>query len=230
MLFSPPICAVCQGRIITPAASMGRPGIYRSVCPDCFASIPLRRGLVHGSEFSFVLGAATDYENPVAQSLIHALKFRGIRSAAAPLGDLLYDYVSAKGVATAAGSPPFDLDRLAAENFLVVPIPLSRRRERTRGYNQAELIARRLAARTGLLVEPGLLARTRHTSPQSDIANVAARRQNLRGAFVATSAAREKNILLVDDVATTGATLGEAVRALEAAGTVRIVALAVAKT
>jgi ComF family protein len=212
-LIFPPICVVCRARI-----SKG------AVCTACFASIAVRRDLVHNPDFPYALGAAAAYEDPVVQSLIHHLKFRGIRAAAAPLGDLLYNY-------TVGLSPGLEF-----AGCTVVPIPLSRRRERTRGYNQAELVARRFAERAGLALETDLLVRTRHTSPQSEAASIADRRENIRGAFaVADSAAgRAKicgaNILLVDDVSTTGATFLDAARALEAASAARIAALAVAKT
>jgi ComF family protein len=220
----PPLCVVCRCRIAR--------GV---VCDRCFSSINIRDGLLCGEchaklpdttspesachpDFPFVLGAAASYEDTTLQSFVHHLKFRSIRSAAEPLGELLSNYASRA--------------RLDLADFVVVPIPLSRRRERLRGYNQAELIARHFAARTGLPVETGMLIRAKHAKPQSETTSEAERKENIRGAFAVRdpSLVRDKKILLVDDVSTSGSTFLEASRMLKIAGSGKIIALAVAKT
>jgi ComF family protein len=113
---------------------------------------------------------------------------------------------------------------------VVVPVPLHWRRRLARGFNQAEAIARPLAARLGLPCER-LLRRRRATAPQSGL-DRAARRRNPRGAFAAPRppAIHGRAVLLVDDVVTTGATLDAAARCLRRAGARAIVALAAART
>jgi ComF family protein len=120
-------------------------------------------------------------------------------------------------------------DRLAGFDR-VVPVPLHWRRRLARGYNQAEQIARPLAARLGLPCAP-LLARRRATPPQS-LLGKADRLANLRRAFRVPrpEKVRGLRILLVDDVATTGATLDAAARALKNAGAAAVIALVAGRT
>jgi ComF family protein len=110
----------------------------------------------------------------------------------------------------------------------VVPVPLARARERERGFNQAGLLAERLAGRLGCRVQARWLARARDTRPQTDL-DATERRANVRGAFVASSAVAGRRLVLVDDVLTTGATVGECARVLRAAGAVGVGVLTVAR-
>jgi ComF family protein len=148
--------------------------------------------------------AATRYAD-IAREAVHAFKFGGRRRLAEPLGDLM----AGIGLAALPGSRP---------DFLV-PVPLHRRRERERGYNQALLLARRLAWAWGVPVAAGVLTRTGATAPQVDL-DAPARRRNVRGAFAVTGWAKIAglHLVLVDDVLTTGATVGECARCLVAAG------------
>lgn len=112
----------------------------------------------------------------------------------------------------------------------VVPVPLHWQRQLARGYNQAERIARPLATRLGLPCAP-LLARRRFTPPQS-LLGKADRLANLRKAFQVPRPERVRGlrILLVDDVATTGATLEAAASALKNAGAAAVTALVAGRT
>jgi len=108
---------------------------------------------------------------------------------------------------------------LLAECDLIVPVPLHRFRLLARRYNQAALLANALGKQTGIAVAPDVLTRTRRTESQGHM-NREQRRKNVRGAFVVRQPARVagKRVVLVDDVLTTGATLGECARVLKAAG------------
>jgi ComF family protein len=114
------------------------------------------------------------------------------------------------------------LRELGAE--VVVPIPLHWWRRWTRGYNQSEALARALATGLRLPILPHVLRRIRNTPHQTQ-QTPSARRDNVRNAFVARSAAQiaRKTVLLVDDVLTTGATASDAARALRAAGAGRVI-------
>lgn len=113
---------------------------------------------------------------------------------------------------------------LLAEADLLVPVPLHRWRLLHRRYNQAALLAMALSKRSGVRCMPDLLSRARRTPPQGTL-NRDARARNVKGAIrlgKAIDSVREKRILLVDDVLTTGATLGECVRVLREAGAARV--------
>jgi ComF family protein len=113
---------------------------------------------------------------------------------------------------------------------LVVPVPLHRQRERERGYNQADLIARPLARQLGLPYRAVLLVRTR-PRPNKQILTLEERWDSVRGAFATHPGSQVDNlrVLLVDDVMTTGATLDACARALRAAGAKSVIGLTVAR-
>ncbi|MBF0569284.1 MAG: ComF family protein [Candidatus Omnitrophica bacterium] len=105
----------------------------------------------------------------------------------------------------------------------IVPMPLTPTRLRERGYNQAQLIAEGLAELLSIPCLTGELLRVKHTPRQSDL-DEKERWTNIRGAFRIKNLSlfKEKKILLVDDLLTTGATASEAARTLKAAGAVKV--------
>jgi ComF family protein len=112
---------------------------------------------------------------------------------------------------------------------VVVPVPLHWRRRWWRGYNQSEALAQPLAARLGLPCRPSWLRRVRHT-PEQKGQSPGAKLENVRGAFRARgSGLAGRTVLLVDDVLTTGATAGEAARALRQGGARRVVVAVLAR-
>jgi ComF family protein len=144
------------------------------------------------------------------RDVVHALKYGGRRSLAAPLAAMMRERASAliEGAACA------------------VPVPLHRSRLRARGFNQSADLARHL----GLPVLHAL-RRVRATATQAELP-AAQRHRNVRGAFAATRAARALAgcaVLLVDDVSTTGATLDACARALKAAGVAEVRAVTAAR-
>jgi ComF family protein len=111
----------------------------------------------------------------------------------------------------------------------ILPIPLSEQRFAERGYNQVDLIAHPLARLVGWSYIPGALHRVRHTSSQVGL-GAGERRKNVLGAFQAEShIVSGKTMLLIDDVATTGATIDSASRALLDAGATKVYALTFAR-
>lgn len=168
-------------------------------------------------EFPYLLGAASRYHDRTITALVRALKFHRIRAAAEPLALIIAEYISSISSATAG--------------HLIIPIPLSEKRRRERGFNQAELIAEQLAERFSLPLDRGSLARTKNTPPQSETSSLAERMAHMRGCFSVQNPATiaDKRILLVDDVVTSGATFLEAARALREAGAETVVALAAAQ-
>jgi len=166
---------------------------------------------------------------PPAADLVHALKYEGWRDLAAPMGDAIAALVTST---RAPAADPFASSSKAAPPVAagVVPVPTTARRLRERGYNQAELLARRVARVTGVPLVPAL-ARRGDRGSQTAL-TPSERRENVRGAFTPSlTAARVRggHVLLVDDVLTTGATAGEAAEALVEAGAERVTLLAFAR-
>jgi ComF family protein len=202
-----PLCAACFARIPTQDALR---------CGECAARLPDGLRICH-RDFPYLLGAAAPYADPSVQDLVRALKFRHISGAAVPLAELVAAFLKNAGI-----SP--------RPETVIVPVPLGPRRLRTRGYNQAELIARSLAARFGLAVDAGNMYRVRNTPPQTEL-SARGRAANVAGAFGvrAPQALRGRPVWLVDDVTTSGATFLAAAQALKTAGARHILALAPAR-
>jgi len=218
-LFVPPVCRVCRRpgdfplcrgclaefRLISPprCVTCGRPvrrAAPPTVCAACRISPPL-----------YTRARPAGVYDGALREAIHALKFGGCRAIAGPLGDLIAATVQAD-------------DRLRAD--VIIPVPLHASRYRQRGFNQAELLARRVAMRLGLPCEARLLRRARATEAQSGL-NREVRETNVRGAFVCARPLAGHDVLLVDDVMSTGFTVSECARALGSAGA-REVAVATA--
>jgi ComF family protein len=121
---------------------------------------------------------------------------------------------------------------LLAQAEVIVPVPLTRWRLLARRFNQAAILAQELSRRTGLAADPLLLQRTRFTSTQVGLTHDQ-RRRNVAGAFKVSPGRRHRvvgrNVLLVDDVITTGATAEACARALKRAGAARVEVLALAR-
>ena len=112
---------------------------------------------------------------------------------------------------------------------MLVPVPLAKMRLQERGYNQSSLISWPLSLALGVTHAPHALTRARETRSQVGLTQ-AGRRENVRGAFEADSrVAQGRRIILVDDVATTGATLSACAETLLAAGASDVCALTVAR-
>lgn len=148
--------------------------------------------------------AARNYAFPV-DAMLAALKYRSDLTVAPALEQIVAGLARAGWPAGAA----------------VVPLPLHRRRERARGFNQAALLAGAFARAAGLELRSGALTRRVDTAPQVGLPS-ALRQRNLVGAFTAAREVAGLSVCLVDDVMTTGATLVAATQALHAAGARRV--------
>ncbi len=225
-IFFPPACIACGDSIahgILCATCRQNIAEFDTLfCGTCAARLPDQKKICH-KDTPFVLGAAAPYDDDTLRALIHALKFQGIGAAAEPLAEILAAYVMRLGLKLD------DNDEDSA--WTVTPVPLSRERERARGFNQSALIARVLARTLGAPYDEKLITRIVHRKPQSDTEDIFERRKNIKGCFALTSGAdvQNKKIVLVDDVTTSGTTFTEAASILKAAGAKKILALAVAK-
>lgn len=165
------------------------------------------------------------YRDARVRALIRLLKYKNTRHVAGRLGPCLASvFMELLG----------EEGRLMPHRVLVVPMPLSRKRLRSRGYNQSALLARAmvrsLPALSGVKLDEHLLEKRFETRAQAEIGNRAARLKNLRDCFRVCDGrtCAGEAIVLVDDVVTTGATFAAARRALEAAGFARVYLCALA--
>lgn len=191
------------------------------LCAECRNAIVIQRIPTRPPAKSSLsmLYAATEYrEQKTVSLLIGALKYCGVKHAAVHCADILVTHLRLAQFA------PHD-------NWLVTAVPLHRKRLRERGFNQAELIAKNIAAHYNIPYVPHLLARATHTMPQTEMHERAKRLENVKGAFVCYNAetVRGKYIILIDDVTTTGATFEACAHTLKSAGAKKIIACAIAK-
>jgi ComF family protein len=223
-----PVCAEClQGMLpaAAPACRLCGEGLLRppgedfaeddGLCPLCRRLRPrFVRALAYGS-----------YEGSL-RGLLHLLKYEQVRPAAAVLGSMLAEVLRALAVA---------MEPAPRSPLLLVPVPLHAAKHRQRGFNQSAELARAalhsLAGRgSALQMEDGVLRRVRATRSQTGLTRQQ-RRANLRGAFAVQQPARiaGADIILVDDVFTTGTTVSECARVLLRAGAARVYVATVAR-
>ncbi|MDD3347800.1 ComF family protein [Oscillibacter sp.] len=205
-LLFPPKCPFC-------ARVLDRPG----VCPVCEKELPwtAETETVRKGSGGLRCAAPLWYEELAREGVLR-LKFRGAAAAAEPLGGLIA--------------------RCAAEQFsgefdVVTWVPVSKKRLRRRGYDQARLLAES-ACRVWQTRPVRLLSKLADNPAQSTLKEAAAQRANVLGVYAAMNgeSIRGKRVLLVDDICTTGATLTECIRVLKDAGAADVVCAAVALT
>jgi len=193
-------CAPCLSALPPAPAASDATGAPRAYAPFAYRHEPLRKAL-------------------------WALKFKGNREVARVCGTLLYDHII-----------PL-LEEYALYHGvtmpLLVPVPISRRRRWARGYNQAELIARALVTHDegrSFELATDALAKIKDVPPQTSLREKSARLKNIEGCFAIKNPARVagRDVIVLDDIYTTGATFKEARRALKRAHARTVICVAVA--
>lgn len=242
----PPLCLNCrkymQGKEL--------------LCSDCFSSIHINNSMFcpvcglriiegkticrHGpeklKEYPYLLAPATNYDDEIIRNLIHYFKYKGFIDIALILGILAEKYITTV----------FRNSEII--NYVLVPVPLHPKRQRQRGFNQSELLAKFLSVKFNLPMI-NALKRIKNSKPQakmkkdnkkvyffedepdSNARNYEKRKKNISGAFsiINPEEITGKNVILIDDVYTSGATMSEAARILKNHGAKKIIALVVAK-
>jgi ComF family protein len=199
-----PACLRSRVRIMPPLCPRcGRPQLNGVVCPACTGWAAAIDGI----------RAPFKFEGVVRQAILE-FKYNNLRAIAPLLGGWLSDYITKN---------PLPAD-------VLVPVPLHRKRLRERGYNQSRMLALELSKLSGLAMVDNCLVRERHTAPQARTSSVDERRGNVAEAFDVRDRRLEgKAVLLIDDVATSGATLDACACALKSAGASSVWGLALAK-
>lgn len=201
------LCEECQGKLESLeefyCIVCDRPAVGGFTHPGCATRYTPERAL---SGFL--------YSGP-ARELIQSLKYKRLRPLVQIMADLLIEDLEEKGI---------DFGKEA----VVVPIPLSFWREGSRGFNQAELLGKALAEQLGLAFRTDLLQKIKDTPSQVGLPREE-RLKNVRGVFAAKGPLDGRDILLVDDVTTTGVTAGEAAKVLKKSGAGQVWVLAFAK-
>jgi competence protein ComFC len=205
-----PLCACCGRPLVAPENRS--PTIQSGLFKDS----ELRCRLCRSNFYAFDRARSFAIYNQALSEAVLLLKYEQVTSMAEWFGMRLAEMI-------AAGGPEWRAD-------VVVPVPLHRERRRERGYNQAELIARRVARRLRLPLESKLLIRVKPRPPQLVLSR-AEHWASVRGAYATRDGMKidKLRILLLDDVLTTGATLDACSRALKKAGASAVMGLTVGR-
>lgn len=210
------------------------------VCRGCLGAIPIKKyfecvGCKRNTPFgqtcflcaktNFVdqLLIVADFRNPLVEKILKFFKYKFISDLERPLSVLMKKYLKwltlDKKFNVFEGSP------------LLIPVPLHPRRLNWRGFNQSELLAKNIADTFQMEIADDVIERSGNAVPQADIKEKEERLRNLNGIFRIKNCDRVvgREILLIDDVCTTGATLNECAKVLKQNGASKIIALVVAR-
>lgn len=196
-------------------------GCYKketSLCDGCLSKIPLSSQNNEPNIFSIF-----EYQNKIIKKAIWALKYKNNEVISSKLAQVIYDKLLEELV-----------DLKAFNNFekpLLIPIPLSKNRLKQRGFNQSEVIVQKLSfIDESLSPILNVLYKIKDTPSQTSIKDKNERKLNIKDCFEirGSEIIKNQNIILIDDVTTTGATLSEAKKVLIEAGAKKVIAFTVA--
>jgi len=216
-LFFPKNCFGCQ-----------KEGTY--LCEDCISLLDILNfheifrtenldDLYFGLSYK---NRSSKYEHQLIKLLIKRFKYNPfVKDLSQPLSSLIITHFN-----SCEKQPPFIQEKT---NFIIIPIPLSQKRLKWRGFNQAEEIARNLSTNLQIPLHNNILTKNKETSFQSNLSKEE-REKNLLNSFSCNKQIINKKILLVDDIYTTGSTMEECSKVLKKAGATRVIGITIART
>ncbi|MEX2090998.1 MAG: phosphoribosyltransferase family protein [Candidatus Paceibacterota bacterium] len=194
-------------------------GVFESYfCNSCLAGVKIKNdseivGQVH-------LFSVAGYGGKNIEKAIKIFKYGFVKDMAEPLVELVriyIDLISAHNLNVFRNNP------------VLIPVPLHKKRLNWRGFNQSEILADNIAHIYNLETRRDILIRNKNTEPQAEIKDKETRLVNVKDSFDCSENLKGRNIVLIDDLCTTGATLNECAKALAAKGAGKIRALVVAR-
>ena len=210
-LFYPKICAGCASEGVLICRECEKAIVIRT--PQCFIcdrrspDARVCRSCKKHTAYTRMYGPLS-FKNDIVREMVHRLKYRSVKEYGVILGQFL-----AKATSYYALLPKKDA--------VIISVPLHPKRMRTRGFNQAEIIAKTYSELSNIpLADSESIIRRKNTPPQTTVADRSKRMENMRDVFFVKNATDffGKTVILIDDVATTGSTINEAARALKRGG------------
>lgn len=210
-----PLCQNCQENIIIN---------HFFICPHCNKTIiDLSENCCSSKESLDVLGYASSYQNPILKQVIHVFKYQRIVSLQKPLSNLMIKYLEKTK----------SLPILKQKDILLISIPLHFKKQKQRSFNQSELLTKNIASYFKFPTDFNILIRIKNNPSQAKTQGFIKKKQNVKNIFEIskkqTHLIKDKWIILIDDVYTSGATMQEAAKVLKQNGAKKVIGLVLAK-
>jgi len=206
-LFYPKYCFLCQ-----------REGTY--LCQDCLSTLEISGfHQKFSTENLSDLYFATSYQKPLIKNLLQSFKYKPfVKELADNLSSLIIEHFQL------LEKPPDFAD------FILIPVPMEKKKLKWRGFNQAEELGKELSSFLKIPLISGCLIKIKETPSQVELSDEE-RKENIKGVFTVRNGEliKNKKILLVDDVYTTGATMEECARVLKKAGAKEVIGIVIAR-
>ncbi len=192
------------------------------ICTDCLKKIPTRPSKppekIRYQDYLDQVHVSSFYANHILARLIDLYKFHYQEQLGKILSQITINYLKKNKLST------------TLNDFIIIPLPLHRRRYLERGFNQSQILAQFIGQYLNIPVVADVLIRTKYTKHQTKL-NMPKRLKNITGVFTTNNKQKiiGKKILLIDDVVTTGVSLNEAAKILRQNGAIKVIGLVLAK-